>query len=473
MKSLHTCIKVFSFYSSKSNIFLKPNQNYFNVNLLNQTQKSNFHTTKLVLAQDLYKILNVSKNASQKEIKKAYYQLAKKYHPDTNKNDPEAAKKFQQVSEAYEILSDDSKRKNYDTFGKQEDFQPGFNPGSSGFQGFHSTIDPEELFKKVFGDLGFDMFKDRNDFGFQESDFGHSSSQETTIRLSFLEAANGCTKTVNLNTIDTCQKCRGTKCAEGHFPIKCPFCNGTGMETITTGPYIMRSTCRMCHGSRMYIKYPCSECMGKVRAVINEYKRRCHTIYDCFDNDKIDKNDSNINEIDDTNSLKDSKSLIQNNNLKLLSNEDSIKLISTKDDKKIYENKEVKKLIIDEEAIRKDESFKVNKAENDTKTVQSEGVSSKNKLDIKSKQDICDIEETCTGSTPYCPNDDYYVNGESCKSNGITVVNCICGHFVIFEKLETCLALIDFHLITLFTDDSLEKKFFFFLIDDKKAFKFR
>lgn len=264
---------------TKSNLPSKSSCNYLRINKLNQSLTSqhvaHFHTTRFN-GKDFYKILNIPKTASQKEIKKAYYQLAKKYHPDTNK-DPESAKKFQEVSEAYECLSDENKRKEYDTFGTSSSstgsgFDPDannpFTSGRTGFQGFHSTIDPEELFRKVFGDMGFDMFKERSsDFSYQDNDFGHSSTQEVQLKLTFLEAANGCTKKVEINVVDTCQKCNGSRCAQGHKPIKCPFCEGTGMETITTGPYIMRSTCRMCHGSRMYIKYPCSECMAKGNTV--------------------------------------------------------------------------------------------------------------------------------------------------------------------------------------------------------------
>lgn len=124
--------------------------------VLSVSQRS-ISTSSSLAQKDYYKILGVTKNSSSKEIKKSYYQLAKKYHPDTNKDDPNASKKFQEVSEAYEILSDDTKRKEYDTFGtttEQMNRQGGGGAGPTG-QGFNqhwqytSTINPEELFKYV------------------------------------------------------------------------------------------------------------------------------------------------------------------------------------------------------------------------------------------------------------------------------------------------------------------------------------
>lgn len=120
----------------------------------------NISTSSTLSQKDYYKILGVAKNSSAKEIKKAYYQLAKKYHPDTNKDDPNASKKFQEVSEAYEILSDDTKRKEFDTFGtttEQMNRQGGGGGGGAGATGqgfnqnwqYQSTMNPEELFKYV------------------------------------------------------------------------------------------------------------------------------------------------------------------------------------------------------------------------------------------------------------------------------------------------------------------------------------
>ncbi|XP_075982006.1 dnaJ homolog l(2)tid, mitochondrial-like isoform X2 [Anticarsia gemmatalis] len=228
------------------------------------------HTTNSLSARaDYYKVLGVSKNASAKDIKKAYYQLAKKYHPDANKSDPAASQKFQEVSEAYEILSDENKRKQYDTFGTTSD-QMGMGGGPSGTDGFthqwqyKSTIDPEELFRKIFGDAGFksDAFSD-----FAESQFGFGAAQEVVMNLRFTEAARGVNKDVTVNVVDTCPKCQGSRCELGTKAIKCTYCNGTGMETFSRGPFVMRSTCRHCHGTRMLIKFPCVECEGKGSSV--------------------------------------------------------------------------------------------------------------------------------------------------------------------------------------------------------------
>ncbi|XP_072945342.1 protein tumorous imaginal discs, mitochondrial-like isoform X2 [Epargyreus clarus] len=234
------------------------------------TRNRYIHTTNSLNARvDYYKVLGVAKNASSKEIKQAYYQLAKKYHPDANKSDPEASKKFQEVSEAYEILSDESKRKQYDTYGTTSE-QMGMGGGPSGSDGFthqwqyKSTIDPEELFRKIFGDAGFksEAFSD-----FAESQFGFGAAQEVIVNLRFTEAARGVNKDVNLNVVDTCPKCQGSRCEPGTKAIKCTYCNGTGMETFSRGPFVMRSTCRHCHGTRMLIKFPCVECEGKGQSV--------------------------------------------------------------------------------------------------------------------------------------------------------------------------------------------------------------
>lgn len=87
------------------------------------------------------------------------------------------------------------------------------------------------------------------------------------MNLTFSQAARGVNKDIELNVVDTCPKCQGSRCEIGTKAIKCQYCNGTGMETISTGPFVMRSTCRYCHGTRVYIKFPCDNCEGKGQAV--------------------------------------------------------------------------------------------------------------------------------------------------------------------------------------------------------------
>lgn len=146
-------------------------------------------TNRLLKKRNYYEILGVSKNASAKDIKKSYYQLAKKYHPDTNKGDPDANRKFQEVSEAYEVLSDDTKRKEYDTWGATSE-QMGMGMGQQGSKNYNqhwqyrSTINAEELFRKIFGDAGFQSgaFNDYEDF--LETKYGFGAAQE--VRKSFI-----------------------------------------------------------------------------------------------------------------------------------------------------------------------------------------------------------------------------------------------------------------------------------------------
>ncbi|KMY96096.1 protein tumorous imaginal discs, mitochondrial isoform X3 [Drosophila simulans] len=241
-------------------------------------QVRGLHTTRDLLAKDYYATLGVAKNANGKDIKKAYYQLAKKYHPDTNKEDPDAGRKFQEVSEAYEVLSDEQKRREYDTYGqtaenigRQGGGFPGGGAGGFGPEGFsqswqfRSSIDPEELFRKIFEGEG--NFRTNSFDDFADSKFGFGQAQEMVMDLTFAQAARGVNKDVNVNVVDQCPKCAGTKCEPGTKPGRCQYCNGTGFETVSTGPFVMRSTCRYCQGTRQHIKYPCSECEGKGRTV--------------------------------------------------------------------------------------------------------------------------------------------------------------------------------------------------------------
>ncbi|CAL1526828.1 unnamed protein product [Lymnaea stagnalis] len=244
-------------------------QSRFPISLCAHSAISSIHMSSHHKKRDYYEVLGVPKNADSSAIKKAYYKLAKQYHPDMNNKDPDAAKKFQEVSEAYEVLSDDNKKRDYDTFGMGGP-QPagGFRSqqGFSGFENFQSQMDPEELFRKIFGSAGFN-FGGFSNQDYEESMSGFAPASEVLMDLSFQEAARGVNKEIHLNVKDTCPKCRGGGSETGSAPTKCPQCNGTGMETISTGPFIMRTTCRGCHGKRVVNKNPCTECSGKGKVI--------------------------------------------------------------------------------------------------------------------------------------------------------------------------------------------------------------
>ncbi|XP_063286640.1 dnaJ homolog subfamily A member 3, mitochondrial isoform X2 [Pelobates fuscus] len=216
---------------------------------------SQFHTSSFSYNKaDFYQILGVPRNASQKDIKKAYYQLAKKYHPDTNKEDPQAKEKFSQLAEAYEVLSDEVKRKQYDTYGTA-DFAAGAGGGGQHFWKGGPSVDPEELFRKIFGE-----FSGGSPFGDFNSIF--EQPQEYIMDLTFIQAAKGVNKDISVNITDTCQRCDGKGNEPGTKLQHCHYCNGTGMETINTGPFVMRSTCRRCGGRGSVMTNPCLSCRG-------------------------------------------------------------------------------------------------------------------------------------------------------------------------------------------------------------------
>jgi len=243
-------------------------------------QHSSQLNTSAVHRKDYYKTLGLDKNASQKDIKKAYFQLAKKYHPDVNKNDDNAAKKFSEAAEAYEYLGDEQKRQQYDTFGTAGQNMGGgaggFNPFQGGGNPFQSagnpfgggqSIDPEELFRSIFGDFN----KSARSGGEEDSDggiFGQGPSKQLNISLSFAEAARGMSKDLKLKVVDTCPTCNGAKTKGGAKMTRCHYCNGTGTERIQNGAFLFQQTCRYCQGTRQLNPDPCGGCRGKGRKVM-------------------------------------------------------------------------------------------------------------------------------------------------------------------------------------------------------------
>ncbi|KAL7671007.1 hypothetical protein ACOME3_005920 [Neoechinorhynchus agilis] len=229
---------------------------------------------------DYYKVLNVNKDADLKTIKKAYIELAKKYHPDVNKNNPEAAKKFQEVAEAYEVLSDNDKRFQYDQLRHAKSSFSGSSSSSWSKQYpsgrgneefvFHGNVDAEELFRKIFQDtFGSSAFGDWTSaaFGFDSSTKHQQGPRvlqsEFDLNLTFDEAVKGIRKQLAVDILTTCSICNGSRCQPGSKAEKCSTCGGRGMETIQTGPHFMMTTCRSCLGKGSRITRPCYGCKGQ------------------------------------------------------------------------------------------------------------------------------------------------------------------------------------------------------------------
>lgn len=211
--------------------------------------------------RDYYEVLGVDKNADDAALKKAYRQLAKKYHPDTNPGDKEAEARFKEASEAYAVLSDPQKRQQYDQFG-----HAAFEGGAGGGAGFDFNMDDiTSMFGDIFG------------FGGGFGGFGGGSSRRngpmrgatlrTSVRISFEESVNGTEKEIEITFKDECSKCHGTGAKEGTSPVTCPKCGGAGRVVMTQqmplfGMSQVQTTCPECNGKGKIIKEKCPDCYG-------------------------------------------------------------------------------------------------------------------------------------------------------------------------------------------------------------------
>lgn len=211
--------------------------------------------------RDYYEVLGLQKGASDDEIKKAYRQMAKKYHPDLHPGDAEAEKCFKEVNEAYEILSDADKKARYDQYGHAGvDPNMGNGGGYGGFGGGFSADfgDLGDLFSSFFGGGG--STQSRRNGPVRGEDL------EAQITISFEEAVFGCKKEVTYNRIEKCADCKGSGAAAGSSPETCPQCNGQGQVRVTqqTMLGVMQTTkaCPNCRGTGKIIKNPCSNCRG-------------------------------------------------------------------------------------------------------------------------------------------------------------------------------------------------------------------
>ncbi len=219
--------------------------------------------------RDYYEVLGVGKSATEDEIKKAYRQLAQKYHPDMNPGDKEAEVKFKEVNEAYAVLSDSEKRAKYDRFGHAA-FDPSAGGGSGfgGFGGFGGAdFDFGDIFSSFFGGGG-GSSRSRHNAPIEGDDIG------TRVTVTFEEAVFGCKKEINFARVENCAECSGSGAAKGTTPETCTTCKGTGRVTVQQqtmlGYMQTQRACSACGGRGKIIKTPCKNCNGKGRVKINK-----------------------------------------------------------------------------------------------------------------------------------------------------------------------------------------------------------
>lgn len=209
--------------------------------------------------RDYYEVLGVSKDADDAAIKKAYRALAKKYHPDMNPGDAEAEKKFKEASEAYAVLSDAEKRRQYDQFG-----HAAFEGGAGGFGGFDFN---GADFGDIFGDIFGDLFGGGGRRGGRANNGPMKGANiRKSIRITFEEAVFGCKKELEVILKDPCTTCGGTGAKPGTSPETCPKCGGKGQVVYTSQSFFGTvqnvQTCPNCGGSGKVIKEKCTSCSG-------------------------------------------------------------------------------------------------------------------------------------------------------------------------------------------------------------------
>ncbi|UCB56896.1 MAG: molecular chaperone DnaJ [Candidatus Omnitrophota bacterium] len=216
--------------------------------------------------RDYYEILGLSKGASADEIKRAYRRLALKHHPDKNpENHKEAEEKFKEICEAYEVLSDEQKKRTYDQFG-HEGLRGAFKGGGFDWSDFTHYSDLEDIFgnfSDIFSSFGVDL----GGFGFGGGRRGggvrRGSHLGVELELSLREAAQGVEKVVRLMRRESCPTCKGEGAKPGTKRITCPECRGAGQIRTTGGFFTIARTCARCGGEGKVIQTPCSNCRGK------------------------------------------------------------------------------------------------------------------------------------------------------------------------------------------------------------------
>lgn len=215
--------------------------------------------------RDYYEVLGLDRGASAEEIKKAYRRLAKEHHPDFNRDDGEAEKRFREIKEAYDVLSDPQKREQYDRFGHQA----GFNGGGGGFEGFGGTgfggfgfggID--DIFEQFFGGMG----GRRRPPGPEQG-----NHLRYDLEISLEDAFSGGSREINVPRTETCSDCGGSRCRDGARPETCTSCGGSGQQQFTRstpfGRFVNMQPCSTCRGEGTIVSDPCPTCSAQGRVV--------------------------------------------------------------------------------------------------------------------------------------------------------------------------------------------------------------
>jgi len=200
--------------------------------------------------RDYYEILGVPRNADDGEIKKAYRQLALRYHPDRNPGDKEAEEKFKEASEAYEVIRDPEKRGLYDRYGHEGLRGVGFS-GFSGFEDIFSSF--SDIFEDFFG---FGTGRRRGAAPKKGADLRYD------LTISFMDAVTGKEREVEIERYESCGKCKATGIQPGTKKEACAACRGSGQVTHSQGFFTLRTTCSRCRGQGFFIPHPCEDCRG-------------------------------------------------------------------------------------------------------------------------------------------------------------------------------------------------------------------
>ncbi|MCA9692437.1 MAG: molecular chaperone DnaJ [Nannocystaceae bacterium] len=201
--------------------------------------------------RDYYEVLGVDRNAGGPDIKRAYRKLALQYHPDRNPDDPDAEEKFKEAAEAFEVLSDEQKRRLYDQYGHE-------GPSRAGFSGFHGT---DEIFSR-FGDLFGDLFSNLGFGGPRRGGPRRGADIKMRVQIPFLETVSGSEREINVPRRIKCDDCSGSGAAPGTSPTRCPQCEGSGQVVHRQGFFVVQTTCPRCHGEGTFISDPCKSCSG-------------------------------------------------------------------------------------------------------------------------------------------------------------------------------------------------------------------